>query len=432
MGDSLLYTWVLQLALRSLGHTTVKAASWEVLDGLNLRDLTAIAAFDRSFADWDHDPAARRNCADLRIPAQVLAQADTIPLPDVAEDPMPGDHIAFTSGTTGTHKKLRFSGSYFVSRLRFDQECGLAYRPDDIVHLEQYGEWTIVGYLNPLRAWTVGATVVFDHREDWAEHFFDYRVTASFLIVPLIMDLLKSALRQPEDYPSFELRFGGGFVAAAVLQQLRDRFACHFVHMYGATEFANALVNDDRNADDFLWMAPTLGDRVEIVDDDGQPVPDDIPGNVRIRLLPWEPPGYYDDPEATAQFYRDGYFYPGDMAVRRADDRVRILGRVRDVLVIGGQKVPVRPHEERAQEILEVDNVCLFARQTDGGAVVLLVVVEGDELPPLERMQAMAAGYRDAFNDAKFACLSSLPRGNNGMGKINRQAVLDLVEKLVV
>jgi acyl-coenzyme A synthetase/AMP-(fatty) acid ligase len=431
MGDSLIFSWVLQLALRSLGHTTLKAGSWEMLDGLHLRDLSAIAAFDRNFADWDHDPAARRNCAALRVPAQVLAQADTIVLPDLGDDPVPGDHVAFTSGTTGTYKKVRFSGSGFADRLDFDERYDLAYRPDDVVHLESYGEWTIVGYQNPLRAWTVGATVVFDSRENWAEHFFDYPVSSSFLIVPIITAILNSGVRQPQGYPTFEIRLGGGFIAAAVLQQLQERFDCRFVHMYGATEFATALVNDTRNIDDFLWMAPTQPGRLEIVGDDGRAVADEVPGEVRVRLLPWEPAGYRDDPDGTAQFYRGGYFYPGDMAVRRPDGRVRIVGRVHDVLVIDGQKLPVRPHEERAQDILGVDNVCLFARQTSRGDVILLVVLEGEELPPIERLQTMAAGYRDAFSDAKFVTLSHFPRGANGMGKIDRQAVLALVEHLV-
>jgi hypothetical protein len=91
----------------------------------------------------------------------------------------------------------------------------------------------------------------------------------------------------------------------------------------------------------------------------------------------------------------------------------------------------VRPHEERAQAILGVDTVCLFARQTKRGDVVLLVVLEGEQLPPTERLREMSAAYGDAFSDAKFVTLSHFPRGENGMGKIDRQAVLDLVEKLV-
>ena len=52
---------------------------------------------------------------------------------------------------------------------------------------------------------------------------------------------------------------------------------------------------------------------------------------------------YLDDDEATGKMFRDGCFCPGDMAVRRADGRVRILGRTADVLNIRGRRSRWRP-----------------------------------------------------------------------------------------
>jgi acyl-coenzyme A synthetase/AMP-(fatty) acid ligase len=424
-GHSLIYTWVLQLAVRALGYTTVKAPSQAVLESLELRNLSAVVGFDGPPDGWNPDTVG------LWVPAAVLSQADTIALGDGIAGPPFGDHIVLTSGTTGNYKKIVQATETFDERMRYDRDAGIAHQPGDVVHMLSIAEWTIAGFLVPHRVWGAGATVIFDQRENWLDHFFDYPIDAVILVGAAIPALYGCAVRQPENYPELKIRMGGGFVLEKHLQNFLNKFNCRLWNSYSGTEFCIALFSSCKNVEDFLWLRPTLGNMLEIVDDDGRPVPDNVTGTVRVRLHPWDTNGYYDDPETTAQFYRGGYFYPGDMAVRRDDGRVRILGRVSDVLVVGGQKVAVRPHEERAQQVLGVDDVCLFARQDSSGAVILLVVVEGKELPARERREMLSAGYRDAFSDAKFATLSHFPRGENGMGKIDRQAVLALVDHLV-
>jgi len=49
------------------------------------------------------------------------------------------------------------------------------------------------------------------------------------------------------------------------------------------------------------------------------------------------------------------------MAVRRKDGRIRILGRVGDVLNLGGQKIAIEPFEKAARDLLGVDSLCVFS-----------------------------------------------------------------------
>ena len=79
---------------------------------------------------------------------------------------------------------------------------------------------------------------------------------------------------------------------------------------------------------------------LRVVDDEGRDVPRDgetvgeivVRGNVVMK-------GYYNDPEATAQAMRDGWFHTGDAAVVHPDGYVEIRDRLKDVIISGGENI---------------------------------------------------------------------------------------------
>jgi fatty-acyl-CoA synthase len=81
---------------------------------------------------------------------------------------------------------------------------------------------------------------------------------------------------------------------------------------------------------------------LRVVDEDGREVPHDgktlgeitVRGNVVMK-------GYYNDPEATAQAMRDGWFHSGDAAVVHSDGFVEIRDRFKDIIISGGENISV-------------------------------------------------------------------------------------------
>src|SRR5213076_2289981 len=77
-----------------------------------------------------------------------------------------------------------------------------------------------------------------------------------------------------------------------------------------------------------------------VVDDQGAEVPHDgetvgeivVRGNVVMR-------GYYNDPDATAEAMRDGWFHTGDAAVIHPDGYMEIRDRLKDVIISGGENI---------------------------------------------------------------------------------------------
>jgi len=181
-----------------------------------------------------------------------------------------------------------------------------------------------------------------------------------------------------------------------------------------------------RAPEDLQWLLPYRGNVVEIADADGTAAPAGTEGELRFRLRDFDPRGYLDDADTTSRFFRGDYFYPGDLAVAREDGRIRILGRVEDVLNIRGYKVAVAPLEERIQRRLAIDNACIFGGLDKDGEEEVVIAVEKEERPTEHDLGDAIRGIA-GFDRVRWVFLKSFPRTQGGMSKIDRRRLRALV-----
>jgi acyl-coenzyme A synthetase/AMP-(fatty) acid ligase len=83
---------------------------------------------------------------------------------------------------------------------------------------------------------------------------------------------------------------------------------------------------------------PAMGVEIEIVDADHRPLPRGEIGQVRVRGEGF-PTAYFDDAEATARDFRDGWYYPGDLGLLTDDNALLFKGRSDDVINFDGVKI---------------------------------------------------------------------------------------------
>lgn len=90
-------------------------------------------------------------------------------------------------------------------------------------------------------------------------------------------------------------------------------------------------------------------------------------------------PGYWNRPQATAQALRDGWFYTGDQGESDASGNWRIIGRVKNLIILGsGHNIAPEPIEEALlQQLSGAQQVVL----TGNGRSYLSAIVTGDVLP---------------------------------------------------
>ncbi len=88
---------------------------------------------------------------------------------------------------------------------------------------------------------------------------------------------------------------------------------------------------------------PTPGFDVQVVDEDGEPVPDGEEGHIAVRVAPERPVGmfngYYNDPDATAAAFHGGWYFTGDKGRRDDDGYLWFEGRSDDVITSSAYRI---------------------------------------------------------------------------------------------
>ena len=141
--------------------------------------------------------------------------------------------------------------------------------------------------------------------------------------------------------------------AASTIERLEGELGWTVTQVYGLTETTPFItVCESRAEHEQLSISEraiikarqgveliTSGE-TRVVDDQGAEVPHDgetageivVRGNVVMR-------GYYNDPGATAEAMRDGWFHTGDAAVIHPDGYIEIRDRLKDVIISGGENI---------------------------------------------------------------------------------------------
>jgi len=423
--NSLFDSWVMSLALRAEGMTTIVIQSPQQIAGLALRDVKLLVATAPERSSDVLQPFLPSGARLVSVPGSVYA--DDYPDARPIDDAKPiGGHILYTSGTTGTYKKVLERGEIEDARNETRARAqGLSART---VHHNLYlGLWTAAGFKFPGSVWHAGGCIVLDQRPDLYRHLLDHGVNQIFALPGALADMIAERDPEAEPEPGLDVVVSGGFLPANIAMAAKQRLAGRLLAYFNSTELSvNVLQSMVASEEDLIWMRPPAGRVVEIVDDAGLPCSVDQPGELRVLRLPIDSEGYLDDPEATARMFRDGYFYPGDMAVRRADGRVRILGRTADVLNVRGQKLPAAPIEQEIRRILQVNEVCVFAGLDSAGREAVVVALEADQTPAQAARNTVAQSLH-MFAAVHFAVVSAFPRTEGGMRKIRRLALRQMV-----
>jgi acyl-coenzyme A synthetase/AMP-(fatty) acid ligase len=436
LADSLADAWVLILALRTLGLTTVNARSLAQAKALDIKNLSCVVtdAPPRSFrsvfgllAGLRVSAAETRQMLGARLVSVPRRVLDAMPPRD--PPPLPpgnghyGGHIIYTSGTTGAFKKLMWDGDREDARIAARSRAN-GFTKSTVAHVLSYEQQTGIGWKIPLSVWQAGGCVVFDQRPDWRERFFEHDITITFAHPGSFQPLLDAENPRPGNC---EVLLSSGFFGSELIAKAIARFDGRLGNFYGSTELITPPLNARiRTLDDAQWIEPDPDRTVQIIDDNGRECPPGVEGDLRIFTTDLDWQSYLDDKDATSRVFRDGFFYPGDRAVRRADGCIRILGRVADVLNVRGIKIAVAPLEQRIRQDLEVDEVCMFSGLNALGQEELVIAIQSDEEPPKQKLDSISREF-EKFDKVRFSFLKRFPRTETGLEKVRRAELRKMV-----
>jgi long-chain acyl-CoA synthetase len=203
------------------------------------------------------------------------------------------------------------------------------------------------------------------------------------------------------------------------------------VEGYGMTETSPITVGNPmstaRRAGSIGVPFPDTDVRVADKDDPSVDVPAGEPGELLVTG-PQVFPGYWRNPEATAETFHDGWIRTGDVVVQDPDGFLHVVDRIKEMIVTGGFNVYPSEVEAVLRKAPGVADCAVVGRSgSDGGEqVVAAVVLEpGTSLDPdalRAHCKASLAGYKVP---REFVQVDELP--TNPMGKVLRKKVAEQI-----
>jgi fatty-acyl-CoA synthase len=293
-----------------------------------------------------------RDVVDLSRWDEFVAPAGGDPLPDVA----PGDiaQIQYTSGTTGFPKgaMLPHRGLVAVSRMFAEvNDAG----PEDVWINPMPMFHTAGCGLATLGALQTGGTHVLPAGFDPArmlDLFEAERGTLMLSVPTMLIRMLDEQAARPRDVSSWRLSMlGGAPVAPELVRRAREQLGVAVTIGFGQTEASPYLTHtrpDDPNPRWAETVGPPLpGTEIRIVDPGtGQPLPSGAVGEICARG-PGLMTGYFDDAEGTARALdADGWLHTGDLGSLDEDGYLRVQGRLKDMIIRGGENIYPREIED--------------------------------------------------------------------------------------
>jgi long-chain acyl-CoA synthetase len=201
---------------------------------------------------------------------------------------------------------------------------------------------------------------------------------------------------------------------------------CEIYSVYGSTEAGTAALRNYETDDPFDVGQLADGVEIQIVDEDGEVLPLGKVGRIRHHssFMTHE---YLGDPEGTAESFKDGWFYPGDLGAIRPDNGLTLAGRTSEILNAGGVKVNPTRLDLFAVAYPKVVDAASFGYLTTAGIQqigIALVTEDGLDVDALNR------AFDGEFGPAApklVARVDEIPR--NAMGKPMRLALADKYKK---
>jgi fatty-acyl-CoA synthase len=212
----------------------------------------------------------------------------------------------------------------------------------------------------------------------------ELRITSTMVVPSMLYALLDHPDSRTRDLSSLRIvYYGASSINPVRLAEAIDRFGPIFAQYYGQSEapmVISYLRTDEHDSKRLTSCGrPSAFLRTALIGADGQPVAPGEPGEICVAG-PLLASGYWQQPDVTADSFRDGWLHTGDVAREDEDGFWHIVDRTKDMIVTGGFNVYPREIEDVIAEHPAVAQVAVIGVPDEkwGEAVTAIIVPRGE------------------------------------------------------
>jgi cyclohexanecarboxylate-CoA ligase len=374
-------------------------------------------------------------CEDVHLATDRTGDLATLAGPQSADEMA---EVLFTSGTTGEPKGVLHTHNTEFARSRaFFEPLGL--RHDDVVFMSStmgHSSGFLYGLCVPMM---LGMKAVYldIHEPGLMLDLMEREgVTWSMGSTTFLVDAVSAQTAQPRDLRRLRLFASGGApIPPEIVRRSRDVLGTRVIAIWGMTENGGVTATPEREPFEAAAESdglPCPWMELKVVDDEGKSVPTGVTGHLRARGAS-QTPGYL----ARQEDYRacldaEGWFDTGDLGYLNARGFIRINGRAKDVIIRGGENIPVVEVEAaiyRMPEIKEVAVVAYPDTRLGERACAVVTLNEGSVPIALDDIIAHLAALRmsKTYFPERLMIVEALPKTMSG--KIQKFALREALTR---
>ena len=255
--------------------------------------------------------------------------------------------LYFTSGTTGMPKMVMHNYAYPIPHIATAKYWHKVV-PDGLHLTIAETGWAKAAWGKIYGQWMMEAGIYVYDMERFVpqtvlENISKHGVTTLCAPPTMYRYFIKENLASYDLSKITHATIAGEALNPEVYEQFKDATSLKLMEGFGQTETTLQVVNT-------YWMEPKpgsmgrpmLGYDMEILDEDGQPVPVGVNGEICIKLRETQPElfaGYYMDDERTKNVIKNGCYHTGDIAWRDEDGYYWYVGRNDDIIKSSGYRI---------------------------------------------------------------------------------------------
>ena len=376
---------------------------------------------------------------------EVDPDADTLPGEEKLGSGLRGDDkpvrdddlalLMYTSGTTGTPKGVMLTQSNLASNARIisaEHRLGPEDRVTGILPLYHINAFAVTMLAPLAHGGSVAMPPKFSAGRFW-DMAIEFQCTWLNMVPTVVSYLLEGPAPPREKLSRVKFcRSASAPLPPEHLLAFQKKFGVSVIETMGLTEtvapaFSNPYEAEKRKVG---AIGRPSGCEARVVDEKGNEVPDNTRGEIVIRG-PQVTPGYYKNEKATKDaFFPDGWFRSGDVGLRDADGFFFITGRIKELIIKGGENIAPREIDEvllRHPAVLDAAAVGVPDKHYGQEIVACVIRREGQHCTA-EELRAFCLDKLGKYKTPKaIHFVAELPRGPSG--KVQRLKLVELLPR---